>query len=44
MDIKKIFKEINQTTKVDEEYIELLDSNFDDNPDVFLLEMKKFCE
>ena len=44
MGIKKLFKEINQTIKVNEKYIELLDSNSDANPDIFLLEMKKLCE
>jgi RimJ/RimL family protein N-acetyltransferase len=39
-----VINEINQIKKVNEEYIELIDSNFDDYSDDYLLEMEKLCE
>jgi ribosomal protein S18 acetylase RimI-like enzyme len=39
-----VINEINQIIKVNEEYIELVDSNTDDDPDDYLLEMEKICE
>lgn len=39
-----VINEINQIIKVNEEYIELIDSNSDNDPDDYLLEMEKICE
>ena len=39
-----VINEINQIIQVSEEYIELVDSNSDDDPDDYLLEMEKLCE
>ena len=39
-----VINKINKIKKVNEEYIELIDSNSDDYSDDYLLEMEKLCE